>query len=62
MAVLEDREGGVRIDGIFEGGGMGKGKGWDGTYKNFSRRENCESEGWEERDEGEGVDDMEEDG
>lgn len=35
--------------------------GWDGTYKNFSRRENCESEGWEER-EGEGVDKEEEDG
>lgn len=33
--------------------------GWDGTYENFSRRENCESEGWEERDEGEGVDEEE---
>lgn len=62
VAVLEDREGGrVRIDGIFEGGGKGTEKGWDGTYKNFSRRENCESEGWEEREEGEGVDE-EEDG
>lgn len=34
----------------------------DGTYKNFLRRENCESEGWEEREEGEGVDEEEEDG
>lgn len=64
VAVLEDREG-VRIDGIFEGGREGEAwNGWDGTYKNFSRRENCESEGWEEREEGEGegVDEEEEDG
>lgn len=43
--------------------GRGRGRmGWDGTYKNLLRRENCESEGWEERDEGEGVDEEEEDG
>lgn len=43
--------------------GEGRGSmGWDGTYKNFLTRENCESEGWEEREEGEGVDEEEEDG
>lgn len=39
-----------------EGRGREAWNGWDGTYKNFLTRENCESEGWEEREEGEGVD------